>query len=329
MGQIQKTGADSKTRPGTHSTQLCQPGLQSEVDKLLGAAISTNTAAVYRTGKTAFDNFRSKTELPLTWPPPVDHIVNFIAYLSIEGFSDATARSYIAAISYYCKLHHNEDPTHRFIVSKLLEGMKRLRHKPDHRLPVTSSLLGQIMSHLGVVCSTTYEAIMFAAAYSVAFFAFLRVGEITTNRTSRAVLDINDIKVTTETVSLHLRQSKTDQLKRGVVVLLNAIGGTTCPVSSMLAYLQIRPKLPGPAFCHYDGLPLSRTQFAAVLKNITTILGLHSKHYTTHSFRIGAATAASAVGISDDDIKTSGRWKSGAFKTYIRSPLTLRSNSSS
>ena len=42
--------------------------------------------------------------------------------------------------------------------------------------------------------------------------------------------------------------------------------------------------------------------------------------YSGHSFRIGAATTAAAVGVEDSMIKTLGRWKSAAYLAYVRIP---------
>ena len=39
---------------------------------------------------------------------------------------------------------------------------------------------------------------------------------------------------------------------------------------------------------------------------------------TKDSFKIGAATYAAKQGVTDDKITHSGRWKSDAFKKYIR-----------
>ena len=47
---------------------------------------------------------------------------------------------------------------------------------------------------------------------------------------------------------------------------------------------------------------------------------MDEKGYSTHSFRIGAATTVKDVGISDAHIQMLGRWKSEAYKLYIRTP---------
>ena len=44
--------------------------------------------------------------------------------------------------------------------------------------------------------------------------------------------------------------------------------------------------------------------------------------YRTHSFRIGAATAAFEEGCLEVIIMEAGRWKSKSYKSYIRCPLS-------
>lgn len=67
---------------------------------------------------------------------------------------------------------------------------------------------------------------------------------------------------------------------------------------------------------------MTRYQFAAVLDKAIAAIGLDKNFYKSHSFRISAATTAFQRGLSDEEIKIAGRWKSSVFQTYIRSPLT-------
>ena len=45
-----------------------------------------------------------------------------------------------------------------------------------------------------------------------------------------------------------------------------------------------------------------------------------AKGYSTHSFRIGAATVAKEAGISNVHIKMLGHWNSDAYQLYVRTP---------
>lgn len=76
---------------------------------------------------------------------------------------------------------------------------------------------------------------------------------------------------------------------------------------------------PGPLFCHQNLEPITVYQFNTELSRCLTFCGLDTKKYKGHSFRIGAASHAADKGFSDAQIRTLGRWKSDAFKSYIRS----------
>ncbi|XP_041377324.1 LOW QUALITY PROTEIN: uncharacterized protein LOC121389741 [Gigantopelta aegis] len=180
-----------------HPRPLLGVDLQSEVDRLLRASLSTNTHKAHDTGLASFTRFLGRYQLREVWPPPVDNIVNFIALLSISGLSDATARAYTEAISFKCKMLGLQDPTKNFIVVKVLEGMKRVKHRPDTRLPITSNLLAQLITALPHICSNSYEEKLFTSAYTLAFFGFLRVGElaVSTGKAHNKVIASSDITV--------------------------------------------------------------------------------------------------------------------------------------
>ena len=56
------------------------------------------------------------------------------------------------------------------------------------------------------------------------------------------------------------------------------------------------------------------------VRKALSAVGLDQSKYAGHSFRIGAATTAAAVGIEDSTIKTLGRWESAAYQLYVKLP---------
>ena len=65
------------------------------------------------------------------------------------------------------------------------------------------------------------------------------------------------------------------------------------PVDALLPYIVVRGNQESPLFIMADGRRLTRQLFSDSLDNILASLHLDSGEYTTHSFRIGAATSAS------------------------------------
>ena len=65
---------------------------------------------------------------------------------------------------------------------------------------------------------------------------------------------------------------------------------------------------------------MTKPCFVTQIRDILCTIGLPQHHFVGHSFRIGAATSATAVGIEDYAIQILGRWHSAAFLQYIRTP---------
>ena len=83
-------------------------------------------------------------------------------------------------------------------------------------------------------------------------------------------------------------------------------------------YLEVRCSSPGPLFVLQAGTPLTRTYLVEQLHAALQRMGLNHSCFNGHSFRIGAATTAAMQGLEDSLIQTLGRWKSDAFKMYIK-----------
>uniref|UniRef100_A0A8W8L937 Tyr recombinase domain-containing protein n=1 Tax=Magallana gigas TaxID=29159 RepID=A0A8W8L937_MAGGI len=74
----------------------------------------------------------------------------------------------------------------------------------------------------------------------------------------------------------------------------------------------------GQFLVHFDGKPLTRYQFSAILAKSLQFCEGKIGRFKSHSFRIGAATEAAMRGIPDQVIKQWGRWKSESYASYIR-----------
>ena len=121
-------------------------------------------------------------------------------------------------------------------------------------------------------------------------------------------------------VQITIKQSKTDPFRQGVQLYLGKTDTCLCPVKEMWAYLATRDAIPGPLFKLANTQGLTRQEFSARLTRILTAAGVPVKGYTTHSFRIGAATTAKEAGVSDVHIQMLGRSKSDAYQLYVHTP---------
>jgi hypothetical protein len=163
---------------------------------------------------------------------------------------------------------------------------------------------------------------MFWAACSLAFFGFLRVCEFTCSWSFDPLvhLSISDVSFdTTGSLHLFIKTSKTDPFRRGVSLSIGASRKPICAVSAVRRYLQVRGNAPGPLFVLSDGSLLTPVVVNCWLRAILSNVGICGT-YSSHSFRIGAATTAASAGIPDHLIKTLCRWSSNTYLLYIRTP---------
>lgn len=298
--------------------------LNVEAGRLISAALAPNTKKAYAAGLARFKFFRQLQGWPLSWPPSVTEIILYLASLSLSVCSYRTAVLYLAAISFQCKSQSVYDTTKHFLVGKALQGFQKLAKDKRARLPITSDILKGLLTKLPAVCLNEFEILLFQAAFSMAFFGFFRVGEITGPNCKASVLhklvSIQDVQCISDGVlKVKLRFSKTDQLGKGVIIMLaKQSDPILCPVRAIQSYLSMRPPSLGPLLIHQNGRVLTRYQFSAVLRKALAVAYPSLSSFSTHSFRLGAATTAARMGLSVEKIKALGRWSSNAYKTYIQ-----------
>ena len=117
---------------------------------------------------------------------------------------------------------------------------------------------------------------------------------------------------------VHLKASKSDPLWAGVSIAFGKTDSVLCPIVAMSRYLWASGSKFGHLFIQSAGCLLTRSSFTRKLSSLCSLCGF-TGDFTSHSFRIGAPTTASAHGILDSTIQKLGRWSFDPFKVYIRS----------
>ena len=143
---------------------------------------------------------------------------------------------------------------------------------------------------------------------SIAFYAFLRVGEMTsTKRHGPQPLQIHQVvKLVNDSNSIVLLTLPFQDFKHSYnqppfsIVITRA--PAFCPVQLMFDYLALRGYKPSLLFMTSQGHPVSHTTFTDQLSLALTFCGLNPAGYKGHSFRIGAASHAADRGLSDTQI---------------------------
>lgn len=68
--------------------------------------------------------------------------------------------------------------TKSFLVLQALKGFRKRGGPPGLQRPVSYELLEGLCQRVGTVCSSSYEARLFKAAFSLAFFGAFRISEL-------------------------------------------------------------------------------------------------------------------------------------------------------
>ena len=168
--------------------------------------------------------------------------------------------------------------------------------------------------------------------FALAFFAALRVGEmtITAGKSSTNLLLLKQVFFLKDSadaivgIKLSMRNCKHSDISRPTDIIVYK-DKPVCAVTLLLDYLNARGRNAGSLFCWPNNTAITRSYFAQCLSQALIFSGLDTKLYKSHSFRIGAASWAAAKGMSDAQIRTFGRWKSTASLRYIRTPTLANS----
>ncbi len=255
-------------------------------------------------------------------------ITSFISFLnSIKCLQVRSIKGYISGIQFFHKLLDDSAPSPDISNSQtamLIRGIQRTRHtRPDSRLPITLDILTKCIHTL----RTGYQTPSTACTLDTMFILVWVLGcselAISSKFDPATNPTISDLTILdSKTISFLINQSKTDQVKKGHFVYIFNLPSPIQPYQAVREYLRLRifqAKSPlEPLFLDHAGKPTSRTWYQKHPKAVLLSAGISARNFSSHSFRIGAATSAAQKGLTKHQIQTLGRWSAEAFQSYIR-----------
>jgi hypothetical protein len=250
--------------------------------------------------------------------------MKYVAFLFAKGLKGSTIKVYLSALRSLHVFSNLVPPIHSEKLLLALKGATKLSTPPDRKLPITYQLLSEILPNL----AGRHDELMLKTAMCVTFFGCFRAGEVclpdkdTFNAGQH--LTYGDITIDTlvTTITIKLKQSKTDTLNQGVTVKIGCSGTEVCAYCLMRRYMVQHPcPFPtSPLFLDCNKQVLRKCHFISTTKLTLALAGYDPSLYSGHSFRAGSATTGANAGFSAWELKMLGRWSSDAYQIYLRNP---------
>nr|XP_055059803.1 uncharacterized protein LOC129443324 [Misgurnus anguillicaudatus] len=219
--------------------------LNASLDTIL-QAVSPRTLQTYLTAWKSFKTFHSGYNL--TFPDfSLLTITSFISYLNQhKNLQASSIKGYLSGIQFFHKLIFGSpspviDSTQ---TSMLIKGIQRTHPtRPDARQPITLELLTKCITTIRRGYHSTNTAHTLDAMFILAFFGFLRCSELTmtSNFNPNNHPTISDLSLLdNDTISYFIKQSKTDQTRKGHFIYIFNFPSPIQPYQTLLAYLHSR-----------------------------------------------------------------------------------------
>ena len=211
--------------------------------------------------------------------------------------------------------------------------MQALEDPKEKRYPLTPVHLRDMLPLLALLpWLSENEKLYIGAMWKVSLFALMRVSEVLKKRIPGGwsqpirwshVTFYACSKTKKNYVIIRLPPSKTDRTGKEFNIVLEMLEeehANICPVRALQQLHAYRKdNSDSEVFENMEGkVKLTYRKYTRALKDCLKAAGYDDSRYHTHSWRIGGATVARAMGFTDGEIKILGRWKSQAFMVYTR-----------
>lgn len=303
-----------------HASQLETIGAQAA--QYLKSAKAENTHRARRADWNDFVRWCKRyRRLPL--PADPETVAYYLADRS-QTLKTSTIQRRLATIAEAHRAAGHESPTRHAQVRLVWAGIRREKGTAQ------SHVKPALIRHIRLMVEHLPDSLLGARDR-----ALLLIGFAGAMRRSELVgLDVSDVAVVEEGLTVAIRRSKTDQdqsgRKIGIPVGTNP---DTCPVRALQTWLDVSGITEGALFRSVNrhgqvsGVRLSGQAVADIVKRSLRAAGKSSKRYAGHSLRAGLITQAAMAGVSERAIQDQSGHKSLAvMRRYIRDGSLFREN---
>ena len=263
-----------------------------------------------------------------------ERAVLFGTYLVDKGAQSSTIKSYFSAIKHILITDGYAWDNNKVMLGTITKSCRILNDCVCICLPIHSRLLDEILFELecfygglGKTAPQPYLEKLYKAAFSLAYYGLMRVGELALGTHTVKAKDVHlgmnkdKLLLVLHTSKTHGKESHPQKIKISARDSEKLQKKFFCPFRVREDYMNIRGIYEHdqePFLVFADRTPVTQYQFHSVLKTQLDRLQLDSSLYNCQSLRIGCATDMIHFGYSFSLVKKAGRWHSNAIYRYLK-----------
>lgn len=287
-------------------------GLRKDRDRLIYQALAPSTRKVYAKHVEKFREFCGTLGTTMRQGLRGETVELWLTQLRRRGAAYGTVRSHLAAVRQYCLQYQVKARLDTPRITLILKGIKKEQGQGKTvKNVITLSHLHRLTVAAAKIYGKGFQQRRFSSMASLAFFAFLRPSEYCISAAGHE-LRWRDVKFERKLRSIRIVMRSYKHSQGEKMIRVGATGGSCCPVKLLWKYKKV---------CDSRGsrpvFRMETRQFRCQLDRLMEVAKIKT-HLTPHCFRHGGATWASNNGWTDARIKAHGRWKSDAYKLYVR-----------
>ena len=288
-------------------------------------ALDLSTRRNYGSACNSYLTFVRNHNLPAE--PTPDTLSFYVVYMS-HHISPRSVATYLSGLVSQLEPFFPEIKAarHSRLVRQTLQGCQKMFAQPTKRKRALTRLeVDRVLAHYAP--SNQHDDLLFLSMFLTAFFALLRLGELTFpddqyTRDWRKISRRSTVILNNGHYSFTLPAHKADRIFEGSQILVCGERFSCPSLFHFIRYLSSRDALfplASPLWLTSTGAVPTRSFF------IHRLRAFFPSDVAGQSLRAGGATMLADLGVSPSNIQAAGRWSSEAFRIYVRkNPFLLQ-----